>query len=67
MADNRSGDVSMTRDGQRYTGSYLIENDVIHVSTEIGTRSRPLNGLPAKEVAQQLLAKLVDEEIRSLR
>jgi hypothetical protein len=57
----------MVRDGQRYTGSYHIENDVIHVSTEIGTRSRPLNGLPAKEVAQQLLAKLVDEEIRSLR
>ena len=67
MADKRSGDVSMVRNGQRYTGSFHVENDVIHVSTEIGTRSRPLNGMPAKEIAQQLLAKLVDEEIRSLR
>jgi hypothetical protein len=67
MADNRSGTVSMLRDKQRYTGSFHIENDVLHVSTEIGTLSRPLNGIAAKELAQQLLAKLVDEEIRSLR
>jgi hypothetical protein len=67
MADNRSGSVSMLRDGQRYTGSFHIENDVLHVATETGTLSRPLKGLPAKELAQQLLAKLVDQEIRSLR
>ena len=57
----------MLRGGQRYTGSYFVENDVIHVSTEIGTLSRPLMNMPVKEMAQQLLAKLVDEEIRSLR
>lgn len=67
MPDNRSGTVSMLRGNQRYTGSFHIEDDVIHVSTEIGTLSRPLKGMPAKELAQQLLAKLVDEEIRSLR
>jgi hypothetical protein len=67
MTDKKSGDVSMVRDGQKYTGSYTIENDSVQVSTEIGTLSRPLRGMPAKELAQQLLAKLVDEEIRSLR
>ena len=67
MPDNRSGNVSMLRGKQRYTGSFYIENDTLHVSTEIGTLSGPLNGMPAKELALQLLAKLVDEEIRSLR
>jgi hypothetical protein len=67
MADNRSGEVSMVRDGQKYTGSFHVEDEKIYVSTEIGTLSRALLGMPAKELAQQLLAKLVDEEIRSLR
>ena len=67
MANDKSGEVSMVRDGVRYVGSYLIESDIITVRTETGTMRRPLLGLPAKEVASQLLAKQVHDEIRSLR
>ena len=67
MADRQFGNVSMVRGGQRYTGSYYVEDDTLYVSTEIGTLKRPVHGTPVKELAQQLLAKLVDEEIRSLK
>ncbi len=67
MSNGKTGQVSMERDGVKYVGYYFIENDVIKVSTETGTMSRPIRGMPAKELAQQLLAKLVHEEIKSLR
>lgn len=57
----------MVRDGVKYLGYYFIENDVIKVSTETGTMSRPVRGMPVKELAEQLLAKLVNEEIKSLK
>lgn len=57
----------MVRDGVRYVGYYTVENDVIKVSTETGTLSRPIRGMPAQELASQLLAKLVHEEIKSLK
>jgi len=57
----------MLRNGVKYVGYYFIEDDVIKVSTETGTMSRPIRGMPAKELAQQLLAKLVHEEIKSLK
>jgi hypothetical protein len=61
------GQVSMVRDGVKYVGYYFVEDDVIKVSTETGTMSRPIRGMPAKELAAQLLAKLVHEEIKSLK
>jgi hypothetical protein len=67
MSNGKTGQVSMVRDGIKYTGYYFIEDDVIKVSTETGTMSRPLRGMPAKELAAQLLAKLVHEEIKSLK
>jgi len=57
----------MVRDGVKYVGYYFVEGDVIKVSTETGTLSRPVRGIPVKELAQQLLAKLVHEEIKSLK
>jgi hypothetical protein len=67
MAGDKRGQVSMVRDGVKYVGYYFIEDDVIKVSTETGTMSRPVRGMPAKELAEQLLAKLVHEEIKSLK
>lgn len=67
MSNGKTGQVSMVRDGVKYVGYYFIENDVMKVSTETGTMSRALRGLPAKELAGQLLAKLVHEEIKSLK
>jgi hypothetical protein len=67
MAGDKRGQVSMLRNGVKYVGYYFIEDDVIKVSTETGTMSRPIRGMPAKELAQQLLAKLVHEEIKSLK
>lgn len=61
------GQVSMMRDGVKYVGYYFIEDDVIKVSTETGSMSRPIRGMPAKELAAQLLAKLVHEELKSLK
>jgi len=57
----------MIRDGVKYVGYYFIEDDVIKVSTETGTLSRPIRNTPVKELASQLLAKLVHEEIKSLK
>jgi hypothetical protein len=65
MANGKTGQVSMMRDGVKYVGYYFIEDGVIKVSTETGTMSRPIRGMPAKELAAQLLAKLVHEEIKS--
>lgn len=67
MAEGKTGQVSMMRDGIKYVGYYSVENDVIKVSTETGTMSRPIHGMPAQELAAQLLAKLVHEEIKSLK
>jgi hypothetical protein len=67
VANDKRGQVSMMRDGVKYVGYWFIEDNVIKVSTETGTLSRPVHGVPAKELAQQLLAKLVHEEIKSLK
>jgi len=67
VANDKRGQVSMMRDGVKYVGYWFIEDDVIKVSTETGTLSRPVRNVPAKELAQQLLAKLVHEEIKSLK
>jgi hypothetical protein len=67
MSNGKTGQVSMVRDGVRYVGYYFIEDEVMKVSTETGTMSRPVRGMPAKALAEQLLAKLVHEEIKSLR
>jgi hypothetical protein len=67
MAGGNRGQVSMVRDGVKYLGYYFVEDGVIKVSTETGTLSRPIRGTPVKELAQQLLAKLVHEEIKSLK
>jgi hypothetical protein len=67
MVNGKTGQVSMMRDGVKYVGYYFIEDDVIKVSTETGTMSRPIRGMPVKELAAQLLAKLVHEEIKSLK
>jgi hypothetical protein len=67
MSSGKTGQVSMMRDGVKYVGYYFIEDDVIKVSTETGTMSRPIRNTPVKELASQLLAKLVHEEIKSLK
>jgi hypothetical protein len=67
MTSGKTGQVSMIRDGVKYVGYYFIEDDVIKVSTETGTLSRPIRNTPVKELASQLLAKLVHEEIKSLK
>ncbi len=67
MSNGKTGQVSMMRDGVKYVGGYVIEDDVMKVSTETGTMSRPIRGMPAKELATQLLAKLVNDEIKSLK
>jgi hypothetical protein len=67
MASGNRGQVSMVRDGVKYLGYYFVEDGVIKVSTETGTLSRPVRNTPVKELAQQLLAKLVHEEIKSLK
>lgn len=54
----------MTVNGRKYTGYYIIENEVLQLSTEIGTlRKRFVEG-SAKHLAEQLLARLVREEIK---
>jgi hypothetical protein len=65
--EERTGKVSMTRDGVRYEGGYVEDGDMITVSTETGTMKKKIMGMPVKSVAEQLLAKLVQEELKSLK
>ena len=67
MAHEKTGRVSMLRDGVRYEGGYVEDGVMITVSTETGSMKRRIMGLPVKEVAEQLLAKLVQEEIKALK
>ncbi|HEV2704114.1 MAG TPA: hypothetical protein VGV09_20995 [Steroidobacteraceae bacterium] len=65
MAVEKSGSVSMKVDGKLFTGHYRLEDGVIHVSTEIGTLTkRYVDGSIIKHVAEQLLARLVREELK---
>jgi hypothetical protein len=65
MANERSGNIAMTVDGKRFTGSYLLDGDILQVSTEIGTLRKHYKGGSLKHVAEQLLAKLVREELKN--
>ena len=67
MSNGKTGQVSMMRDGVKYVGYWFVEGDVIKVSTETGTLSRAIKDVPVKELAAQLLAKLVHDEIKSLK
>jgi hypothetical protein len=67
MTHEKTGRVSMLRDGVRYEGGYVEDGVMITVSTETGSMKRRIMGLPVKEVAEQLLAKLVQEEIKALK
>jgi len=67
MTHEKTGRVSMLRDGVRYEGGYVEDGVMITVSTETGSMKRRINGMPVKEVAEQLLAKLVQEEIKALK
>jgi len=64
MASDRSGQVSMTVDGRRYTGHYVLEGEMLRVSTEIGTLQKRFVAGSVKHVAEQLLARLVREELK---
>ena len=64
MANEKSGHVSMTVEGRKYTGYYIIEDGVLRLSTEIGTLQKRFEDGSAKHVAEQLLARLVREEIK---
>jgi hypothetical protein len=62
--NKKSGLVSMLVEGKRYTGHYVLEAEVLRVSTEIGTLSKQFNGGSVKFLAEQLLARLVREELK---
>jgi hypothetical protein len=65
VGNNQSGNVSLVRGGKRFTGYYFVDGDFLQVSTEIGTMRRPIMNSPVKELAEQMLAKLVREEEQS--
>jgi hypothetical protein len=65
VPSNQSGNVSLQRGGKRYTGYYFVDGEFLQVSTEIGTLRRKIMNSPVKELAEQMLAKLVREEEKS--
>lgn len=65
MPANQSGTVALVRGGKRFTGYYFVDGDTLQVSTEIGTLRRKIMNSPVKELAEQMLAKLVREEEQS--
>jgi len=64
MMPDKSGSVSMKVDGKLFTGHYRLEAGMVHVSTEIGTLSKRYVEGSVKHVAEQLLARLVREELK---
>jgi hypothetical protein len=64
MANEKSGQVSLLIAGRRYTGHYVLDGEELRVSNEIGTLTKRFRGGPVSEAAQQLLARLVREELR---
>jgi len=65
MANERSGQVSLVIVGRRYTGHYVLEGDELRVSNEIGTLIKRYHGNSLAQAAEQLLARLVREELRN--
>jgi hypothetical protein len=64
VTSDKSGQVSMLVDGKRYTGHYVLEAETLRVSTEIGTLHKRFTGGSVKHMAEQLLARLVREELK---
>ncbi len=64
MANEKSGQVSLLIAGRRYTGHYVLEGDQLRVSNEIGTLIKPYRGSAIAPAAEQLLARLVREELK---
>jgi hypothetical protein len=54
----------LTVAGRRYTGHYVLEGEELRVSNEIGTLTKRFHGGPVSAAAEQLLARLVREELR---
>jgi len=65
MANEKSGQVSLVVKGRRYTGHYVLEGDQLRVSNEIGTLIKPYRGSSLAQAAEQLLARLIREELRN--
>jgi hypothetical protein len=65
MANERSGQVSLVIAGRRYTGHYVLEGDELRVSNEIGTLVKRYQGNSLSQAAEQLLARLVREELKN--
>jgi len=64
MSTDKSGVVSMLVDGVRYTGGYTLEGETLRVSTEIGTLTKRFTAGSLKHAAEELLARLVREELK---
>lgn len=64
MANERSGQVSLVIGGRRYTGHYVLDGEELRVSNEIGTLVRRYHGNSLAQAAEQLLARLVREELK---
>ena len=54
----------MLVDGVRYTGGYTLEGETLRVSTEIGTLTKRFTAGSLKHAAEELLARLVREELK---
>ena len=54
----------MLVDGVRYTGHFILDGETLRVSTEIGTLTKRFTIGSVKHAAEELLARLVREELK---
>ena len=53
--------VTVTIDDIMYFGTYYVQDSVVYVQSEFGTKATQIGGSPARAVAKLLLSELVRE------
>jgi hypothetical protein len=58
---SRTFSVKIDRNGQRYSGTYVVEREMVHVSYGDVTKSTQVGGSPPSAIARILLSEILME------
>jgi hypothetical protein len=63
-AMSTSGKVTIERDGRTYAATYIVEGDMVHVTTHTETRTVALSGKRPEDIARRELEEIVEASQR---
>jgi hypothetical protein len=55
-------EVTVTLDGVTHKGTYYVQDSLVHVQCDAGTKKTQLGGTPAETIAKLLMSELVREQ-----